>query len=200
MYLIYWYVMRRNSLNYLVDVITLLVMFSMVATGLVIRFVLPPGTGGRLGGAGKVLWECDRHDWGDIHFWLAAILGCLLLLHVALHWNWVCVTTRRFIRPGKAIAEKNITGTNNLYGIAFLSVIFGVFSLLFWIASASVDTIRGANDYDLKMIDHEDIKYNSKYESHDVEGIEIRGSMMLVEIEHATGVPVAVILSELGLP
>ena len=61
--------MRRNTLNFLVDALTLLAIFVMIATGLVIRFILPPGTGGGHGGAGLLLWGMGRHDWGDVHFW-----------------------------------------------------------------------------------------------------------------------------------
>ena len=33
--------MRRNTLNFIVDAVSLLVMFGMIATGLIIRFILP---------------------------------------------------------------------------------------------------------------------------------------------------------------
>jgi hypothetical protein len=52
------------------------------------KFVLPPGSGN------LSVWGLGRHAWGGLHFWLAAGLIVLLVLHLALHWAWVCASTR----------------------------------------------------------------------------------------------------------
>ena len=71
--------MRRNTLNFIVDLVSLLVMLGMIATGVVMRFLLPPGTGGRHGdGPVKSLCGLGRHDWGDVHFWLGVAIGVLM--------------------------------------------------------------------------------------------------------------------------
>ena len=44
--------MRRNKLNFLIDALALLAMLGMIATGLVIRYVLPAGSGGHGRGGG----------------------------------------------------------------------------------------------------------------------------------------------------
>ena len=91
--------MRRNTLNFIVDALTLLTMLVMVSTGLLIKYILPP----RLGtGVHKSLADMDRHEWGEIHFWAAVVLGALLLLHVALHWKWVCATVQGWLDEAKA--------------------------------------------------------------------------------------------------
>jgi len=193
--------MQRNTINFMIDVITLLVMLGMVATGLVIRFVLPPGTGGRHGGTGLALWGLGRHDWGDIHYWLAVTLGLLVLVHIALHWNWVCIIAQRLTRPGTPI-EKITAKTINIYGIVLLGLIVGAFAILLFIASASVETFQYDNSYS-ETTNHETNEQQNEhdaYESHDTLDIDIRGSMSLADIELATGVPAKVIVSELGLP
>jgi hypothetical protein len=58
------------------------------ATGLLMKFVLPPGS------SSLSVWGMGRHDWGGIHFWLAMALIVLLVVHVALHWARVCASTR----------------------------------------------------------------------------------------------------------
>lgn len=87
----------RNSVNFLVDFAGFVNFASLVFTGFVIKYVLPPGTGGR----GKVLNDgygrehimkfrsMTRHEWGDVHFQLAVIFAVLILLHIVLHWNWI---------------------------------------------------------------------------------------------------------------
>jgi hypothetical protein len=64
--------MKRNSLNLLVDAASMVALVSLVSTGLLMRFVLPPGS---RGGAGLSLWGWTRHDWGDFHFYAAALLA-----------------------------------------------------------------------------------------------------------------------------
>ena len=39
--------MRRNTVNFLVDLASALIIFGLIATGLLSRFVLPPGSGSR---------------------------------------------------------------------------------------------------------------------------------------------------------
>lgn len=82
--------MNRNTLNFVIDLITLVVMWGLLTTGLLIRYVLPAGSGHWL-----TLNGWNRHDWGDVHFWLAATTCALILIHAWMHWQWVCATVRR---------------------------------------------------------------------------------------------------------
>lgn len=198
--------MRKNLLNFLVDVITLLVMLGMVATGLVIRFVLPPGTGGRHiqgSGGGKQLWlwGLGRHDWGNLHFWLAVTLGIVLIIHVALHWMWICATVRRLLLGDKVSGPSS--EKHSIYGIGLLAALIGLFAGFVWLALANIETIqqpRGAVHLPVEQIIQPTMKNQSQQiGNHDEEEI-IRGSMTLLEVESTTGVPVEVIRSELGLP
>ena len=45
---------------------------------------LPPGSGRY-----KTIWNLDRHEWGDIHFWIALLLLLILTYHLFLHWRWI---------------------------------------------------------------------------------------------------------------
>ncbi|MHC4444473.1 MAG: DUF4405 domain-containing protein [Planctomycetota bacterium] len=191
--------MRKNLLNFLVDLITLLVMLGMIATGLVIRFILPPGTGGRHiygHGEGKqlLLWGLGRHDWGDLHFWLAVALGILLILHVALHWRWVCATIGRLLLGDKASGSSS--EKQNIYGIGFLAALIALLAGFVWLGFANIETIQqpiGQNKQPILRDQNPQLGY------HDDDDV-IRGSMTPREIESATGVPSEVIRSELGLP
>lgn len=129
--------MRRSTLNFVIDAVSLLVMLAMISTGLLIRYVLPPGS---RGGGGLSLWGWTRHDWGDLHFWLALALGGLLLLHVALHWTWVCALIR-----GHAPLMSN--WKRNLYGGAFVALTAALVGGFIWIASANALNAGAADDH-----------------------------------------------------
>lgn len=89
--------MKRTTTNFLIDLFSFIVLTGLTVTGLIMKLVLPPGTGGRgqalHGGRGaeyiKTLLSMGRHDWGDIHFCLAAIFIVLMLVHIILHYNWI---------------------------------------------------------------------------------------------------------------
>ena len=89
--------MKKPTINFIVDCIGLVAFLGQVVTGYIIRYILPPGSGGRgralHGGQGeehiKTLLSLGRHDWGDIHFYLAITFVIFALLHIYLHWTWI---------------------------------------------------------------------------------------------------------------
>jgi len=130
--------MRRNTLNFLVDLATFLVGASIVATGLLLRYVMPPGSGGRL-----TLLGWARHDWGGLHFWLAVALGVLVFVHLALHWSWICATASRLIRPGSAPDPSGPAWRRALSGCAVLGALAALVVGFVWFAQANVESGGG---------------------------------------------------------
>jgi hypothetical protein len=124
--------MKRGTLNFVVDSLTFLVMLALVTSGLLVRFVLPPGSGER-----RSLWTYTRHDWGDVHFWLAVALGALVLIHVALHWGWVCSVVQSWLPRARGAAPRS-SGGRNLAGAALLVAVAGLVGGLLWIAERNV--------------------------------------------------------------
>ena len=56
-------------------------------------FILPPGTG-----HSHALFGLGRHEYGDVHSTLAAAALILLLLHLVMHWSWICGVIARSLR------------------------------------------------------------------------------------------------------
>jgi len=89
--------MKRTTLNFIIDLVSFINLLALAFTGLIMKYILPPGTGGRgrqlHGGAGrepiKDLWSMTRHEWGDIHFYLALLFVILIVVHIILHWGWI---------------------------------------------------------------------------------------------------------------
>jgi len=90
--------MKRSTVNFVVDLISFVDLSLLVFTGSIMKWVLPPGTGGLgrelHGGEGRVesielFWGLGRHDWGAVHFWLAVVFIVLMAVHLFLHWKWV---------------------------------------------------------------------------------------------------------------
>jgi len=89
--------MKRATVNFIVDLVSFVDLLGMAFTGIIMKYVLPPGTGGcgRLlhGGRGrehiKELWSMSRHEWGRIHYCLALLFLALIVAHIVLHWSWI---------------------------------------------------------------------------------------------------------------
>ena len=127
--------MKRSSLNYAVDIVSLLAALGLISTGLLLRFVLPPGS---RGGAGLSLWDWSRHDWGDVHFYIALGIGCLLIIHLALHWGWTWQITRRIFARNEAEAAHLSTWQRNIFGAGVLAVFVLAIGAFVYYAQGSV--------------------------------------------------------------
>jgi len=124
--------MNRNWLNFLVDAATAVVTLGLVWTGLLIYFVMPPGTG-----RGKLtLLGWDRHAWGEAHFWVAMVVLALVAVHVVLHWRWVCTMAGRLCSRssgGPSAMRRQVAG------VALVLVLVGVIGGSLFVASALLE-------------------------------------------------------------
>lgn len=77
--------MNKPRINYWVDWASFALMMALVGTGLLLKF--------RLEGGGSVVLGLSRHEWGDVHFYIAVGLGVMVLVHLALHLGWVRALT-----------------------------------------------------------------------------------------------------------
>jgi hypothetical protein len=84
----------RTKLNLWVDIVTGLAFAFMVGSGILAKWILPPGS---RGGTGFVWLGQGRHFWSDIHFWVGISMLALVILHIYLHWNWVVGTWGRLV-------------------------------------------------------------------------------------------------------
>lgn len=125
--------MSKTILNFWLDVCLLLtfVAFGIVST--ILQFVFPPGPAA----SGWMLWGWDYIAWRDLQFILLCIFTAEILLHVMLHWSWVCgIVTTRLLRQ-KAPTDD---GIRTIYGVATLIVLLHVVGVTVAIAYL---TIRG---------------------------------------------------------
>ena len=187
--------MKRNVINFLIDLISAAVMAAMLATGLLIRFVLPPG-----GGSRRVLWGYGRHDWGDLHFWLAVTATGILVLHVALHWQWVCAMVGRLLPGGR----KQPAGAlrRHVGGIVAIAVMASLFTGFVGLAqrsvraSASAASDRGGG---AQTGQHVGVTEGRAIAARDDGGPFIQGSMTLTEVAEKCGLSEQTVRSRLEL-
>jgi len=119
--------MKKNIWNILVDALNWVVLMALISTGLILKFILPHGSGsmdavGRGRGWSEktvdVLCGLTRHEWGQIHLYVALAFLALIVAHVALHWNWVKAVTFGVPKRPRPLLQKIIT-----VGIVILAIL-----------------------------------------------------------------------------
>ncbi len=105
----------------------MLVLFALLVwISAVIRFVFPPGPNA----AGWLLWGWTYSQWSDLQFALLCLVAFAVLVHLMLHWSWVCgVIASHFLsrRDGKKRAIDD--GTRTIWGVAVLILLLNVLGL-----------------------------------------------------------------------
>lgn len=111
--------MSRTTTNALLDALAASLLVAMLATGFVLQFVLPPGTGKTW-----MLWSLERHDWAQLHAVVSAVLLVVVGVHVALHWKWVVEIIGRRL-AGRRVSGKSLAAVV-LGSSAALAIGFGI--------------------------------------------------------------------------
>lgn len=163
--------MKRQNLNFLIDALSFTAFVFLVTTGVLMRYILPPGSGQDV-----LIWRLDRHEWGGIHFWISVVFFMLMALHLYLHWNWIVCVVKGKPREGSGIRA----------GLGILGLVT--------VLAIALSPLLSQKE---KSPERES---PSGLSSHIYNDIIIRGSMTLSELEEKSGVPPSYILEGLDLP
>jgi hypothetical protein len=175
--------MNRTKVNFVVDAIALIAFVFLTATGFLIYYTLPAGSGHF-----TQIWGLDRHEWGQIHFWIAIIILAALAIHVILHWRWIVSLVKG--RPGEGSGYRVGLG---ILGIIMLTVL--VLSPFFGIVERRTDIHPRKQRFNTQTFPQER-SGSQRFPGN----VYIRGYMTLQQVENQTGISYSIILNELGLP
>jgi Domain of unknown function (DUF4405) len=78
--------LSKNIWKKALDLALYLVACMTAGTGLLLAYRLPHGAGH---GSRVIFFGYGRHEWGDIHTWLAYFAIFLVVVHLALNWQWL---------------------------------------------------------------------------------------------------------------
>ena len=216
--------MKKSNLYLLIDIMMFIFLAFMTGIGLLIKFVLVPGSKrwdiyGR--NVDLTYLGMDRHGWGTLHFIFSILFISALVLHIILHWKSLIAYMKKIINTKVEI---------NLLVIAFGFILLFLVILPF-IINVKVTELGDGRDRILhgtqgqhipaavqreqmetqqvipekeRPIIKEVIKSEEEeagLEHHDIDSdIEVLGSMSLINVSIKYNVPVSHILQELDLP
>jgi hypothetical protein len=108
--------MSRTLVNFCLDALLLVITLGVIWTSCVLKLVFPPATRA----VGWTLWGMGYDGWSDVQCGLLAAVALAILVHLMMHWSWVCgVIAARLLRRG----GKADDGVRTLYGVGTLIVL-----------------------------------------------------------------------------
>lgn len=121
----------RTLVNFWLDA-ALGVTFAVLSiVAVIVQFVFPPGVAAR----GASLWGMSYGQWCSFQFMLIAGLGLGILLHVMLHWTWVCsVLSKRVLKQSEVPDD----GIRTVYGVGLLIALLLTGAICIGIAQWSI--------------------------------------------------------------
>jgi hypothetical protein len=114
---------RRVSMtliNFWLDTALMIVFVTLGIVAVIVQFVFPPGIAAR----GWLLWGMTYSRWCSLQFSLICVLALGILVHVMLHWTWICgVVFRRLARQNSLPDDgiRTVIGVGLLIGILLVS-------------------------------------------------------------------------------
>lgn len=125
--------MNKTIFNFVLDVLLLINFLVLVWVSCVLRFAFPPPTS-----ADEFrLWGINYNGWSEFGFLLLALIVLGILVHVMMHWSWVCGVIATKLLGIKAKADD---AAQTLYGVGFLMAILLVFAAGLLAAKVSVQS------------------------------------------------------------
>ena len=99
-------------INFWLDLILLILFLIQAWMFSVLNLVFPRGAS-----AGWKIWGANALDWSEALFVVFCVFSLGILLHVMLHWGWVCgVATTRFLKR----KSRKDDGYQTVVGVAVL--------------------------------------------------------------------------------
>lgn len=103
---------------------------------IVIRYVFPPVTHS----AGWRLWGLDIDQWIGCQVSLLAIFSLGILIHLMLHWSWICGVFHSKIwsqKQGRGVPDD---GPRTIYGVGLLVLVLNLIGLLLGLAAFCIES------------------------------------------------------------
>jgi len=137
--------MDKPKLRFVVQGLMFLCLMALAGIGLLMEFVLIPGreTIAKYGrNVNLTFLGLNRHDWGEVHLYIALTFLSLLAVHLTLHWKKVVGLYEKMIPDPKR---------RNIIALAFLLVSVILIYFAFLVNPDVKEIGRGAGRYGIRQ-------------------------------------------------
>lgn len=126
--------MSRTVINFLLDVALLTTFVTLAATAVIVRFIFPVGTQADQ----WTLWGYGYDAWVGMLFNMLAVLALGILVHVMLHWSWVCGVVGSRLSKWRGRSIRIDEANQTIYGVGLLVVLFTLMGLVIGAAAMGI--------------------------------------------------------------
>ena len=115
--------MSKTLINFWLDTLLLVSFMAVLFGAAVVRFVFPSPAATAVG---WTLWGWGFDHWLSFLITATSLFALAILVHVMLHWTWICGVISTKLRRRKTQMDD---GTRTLYGVGTLIVVVHVIGL-----------------------------------------------------------------------
>ena len=106
----------RTAVNFLLDVTLLLAFVTILGVSAIVHFIFPPSSTA----AGWTLWGRSLDEWRNYQFAAIAAFALCVLLHVMMHWSWVCGVISNKLTKWRGHPVRINEASKTLWGVGFV--------------------------------------------------------------------------------
>ena len=128
--------LTRTDVNFWLDFLLLVLFLAVCALSVILEFVFPVGPQAD----GWLLWGRSYGEWSRIRFLFLAIMAAAVILHVMLHWSWVCGVVASRLGSKKSGGVSQDDPTRTLWGVGLLIVVCNLVGLIVAAAALTIQS------------------------------------------------------------
>ena len=125
--------LSKTLVNFWVDASLLIVFLVLLWVTVVLYFLFPPGRAYE----NLTLWGGTAEYWRGFQFWVFCVFAVDILLHVMLHWTWVCSVVSKHILHQKPTRDD---GIQTIIGVGVLIAIIHIIAAALFAAWLGMDS------------------------------------------------------------
>lgn len=128
---------HQTIINFWLDALLMVTFLAVVWVSVIVRFVFPSAAAA----AGYSLWGMPLVRWMDLQFGLIAFFFLEIVIHVMLHWTWVCgVIGGRLFRKKDGEKRTFDEGQRTILGVGLLIILLNVMGVGIAVAVLSIQS------------------------------------------------------------
>ncbi len=117
---------HQTLINFWLDVALLFVFLALVWVSVIVRFIFPPAGAA----AGYSIWDLGLSQWMEVQFGILAAFFFGIILHLMLHWPWVCgIIGGRLFRTRDGKKRVMDDGQRTILGVGLMIVLLNIMGI-----------------------------------------------------------------------
>lgn len=126
----------RTDVNFWLDFLLLVLFLALCTLSVILEFIFPVGTQAD----GWLLWGYGYGEWSRARFIVLATLAAAVVLHVMLHWSWVCGVVASRLGTKKTGGGAHDDPSRTLWGVGLLIVAVNLIGFLVALAALTIQS------------------------------------------------------------